>query len=60
MQLRMDIEQGDNGWILRYTGHDCLSKTVVCKTWEEVINELENYFGWYNLSGKHRLTALEV
>jgi hypothetical protein len=56
----MDIEQGDNGWILRYTGHDCLSKTVVCKTWEEVINELENYFGWYNLSGKHRLTALEV
>jgi len=43
----MDIEQSDNGWILRFTGHDCLAKVVVCSKWEDVLKELEDYFGWY-------------
>lgn len=53
MNLKMTITQGDNGWILTFKGHDGLDKTVVCKEWEEVIKELDDYFGWYDLGGKH-------
>ena len=47
MKLGMNIEQGDNGWILRFTGHNCLDKVVVCNAWEDVLQALDDYFGWY-------------
>ena len=53
MELQMTIEQGDNGWILKYLGHDCLHKTIVTTKWARVIKEVNEYFGWYDLEGKH-------
>jgi len=47
MKLEMEIEQSDNGWILRFTGHDCLAQIIICKDWGEVLNELESHFGWW-------------
>lgn len=52
MDLEMVIEQGDNGWILTYTGHDCKHKTVVTTRWARVIKEVNEYFGWYDSEGK--------
>lgn len=51
MDLEMTIEQGDNGWILTYEGHDGLDKTIVCTEWSAVLTELEEYFGWENDNG---------
>lgn len=56
MDLRMTIEQGDNGWVLRYTGHDCLDKVKICSKWSDVKRELNEYFGWWNTEGKHSKT----
>lgn len=53
MILEMTIRQGDNGWILSYTGHDILSKEKVFANWSEVLGELEEYFGWWDMDGKH-------
>lgn len=50
--LKMEIEQGDNGWILKYCGHDLLEKKVVCSSWKKVLRELDDYFGWYDTDGK--------
>lgn len=47
MKLSMDIEQGDNGWVLRFTGHDCLLKVVICKKWQDVLQQLDDHFGWW-------------
>ncbi len=47
MKLNMNIEQGDNGWVLRFTGHNCLDKVIVCETWEDVSQELDEHFGWW-------------
>ena len=47
MKLSMNIEQCDNGWTLRFTGHDCLPKVVVCEEWEEVEREVDEHFGWW-------------
>ena len=49
--LEMTIEQGDNGWILTFIGHDSKEKTIVCKKWTEVIQEADDYFGWYDSKG---------
>jgi len=43
----MKIEQSDNGWILTFTGHDCLDKVKSFNDWKDVLAELEDYFGWY-------------
>jgi hypothetical protein len=51
--LRMTIEQTDNGWVLTFTGHDLLPCSKVFTVWEDLLTELEKYFGWYDLSGKH-------
>lgn len=47
---KMVIEQTDNGWILEYTGNDCLHKHRVYGKWSEVLKELDEYFGWYEFS----------
>jgi len=47
MKLDMNIDQGDNGWVLTFTGHDCLPKMVICEEWGDVLNELEKHFGWW-------------
>jgi len=52
MELEMTIQQGDNGWILKFCGHDYLDRTVICKRWPEVIRELNDYFGWLDMQGK--------
>jgi hypothetical protein len=56
MNLEMTIEQGDNGWVLRYCGHDCLGKYIVCKKWDDVLKEMDEYFGWYDSDGHQRKT----
>lgn len=53
IDLEMEIKQGNNGWILKFIGHDGLEKTIICKKWVEVKREIDDYFGWYNLEGKH-------
>jgi hypothetical protein len=52
MTLEMNIEQTDNGWILSYLGHDCLEKKSVHQSWQSVLNELDEYFGYYTFDGK--------
>jgi hypothetical protein len=52
MRLQMEIEQTDNGWILRFTGHNCLDVIKIYSEWEDVLKELDEYFGWANLDGK--------
>lgn len=52
LDLVMEIEQTDNGWVLRYTGHDVLPKERVYHKWGDVLKELNAYFGWYDLAGK--------
>jgi len=47
MQLEMTITQTNNGWILRFVGHDLLDKVIVHQDWGKVIKELEEYFGWW-------------
>ena len=54
MILKMDIDQGDNGWILNFSGHDYIHRTVICRHWDEVVYVLGEYFGWYDGDGKHR------
>jgi len=44
MNLEMKVKRTNNGWILNFTGHDCLDKTFVFNTWTEVLAELEEYF----------------
>jgi hypothetical protein len=56
MDSEMTITQCDNGWILNYNGHDYLEKTVLCKKWNEVLVELEEYFGWYDFDGHLKKT----
>lgn len=53
MELEMVITQSDNGWILSYFGHDCLDKKVVTTRWARVEKEINDYFGWYDIGGKH-------
>lgn len=53
MKLTMAITQGDNGWVMKYTGLDGLEKEVVTTRWARVEKEINDYFGWYDLSGKH-------
>ena len=51
MNLKMVIKQGDNGWILEFTGHDSRRKVVVCSEWSELLKKIDDYFGWYNMDG---------
>lgn len=52
MRLQMRIEQTNNGWVLEYTGHDCLDKKVVCLKWADVLKQLDEYFGWWDVNDK--------
>ena len=44
---QMNIQQIDHGWIIWYTGRDCLTKTKIFQKWTDVLKELDEYFGWY-------------
>ncbi len=48
MKPEIVITQVDNGWVLKFVGHDSLPKIKVCLRWEEVLKELDDYFGWYD------------
>ena len=52
MDPEMKIEQTDNGWVLEFIGGDSLEKRKVCHKWKDVIKELDEYFGWWDLEGK--------
>lgn len=56
LKLEMQIEQTDNGWLLSYTGHDCLPKKSVHQEWNDVLNEIDEYFGWFDFDDKLRKT----
>ncbi len=47
MTNRMHIEQGDNGWILRFIGHNCLDTVIIHETWGGVLQTLDDYFGYW-------------
>lgn len=47
LKLEMKITLCDDGWVLLYNGLDSQFK-VICKTWNEVIDALEEYFGWWD------------
>jgi len=44
MTLSMNITQVDNGWIVEYTGHDCLQKKEVFGEWAGVLVCIGEYF----------------